>query len=138
MTRKCANLPLGPKSYLTWPFEKRAPWSAHYAINNNDRSSENTFCFKIYRQSVFFFFFSSTELHEVNNNYDTNLLKQTYQLLGMARYHISWSLRQISMAVAPGEKSYFLFAKRRATVLPIYFHFLWATDVTNIIGMRTN
>ena len=88
--------------------------------------------------SLFFFFFSSTELHEVNNNYDTNLLKQTYQLLGMARYHISWSLRQISMAVAPGEKSYFLFAKRRATVLPIYFHFLWATDVTNIIGMRTN
>ena len=67
------------KVIFSWPFEKQAPWSIHYAINNNDRSSEKTFCFKIYRQSVcflllllLFFFLSSTELHEVNN-YDTNL-----------------------------------------------------------------
>lgn len=61
--------------------------------------SENTFCFKIYRHSVsVFFFFRSTELHEVNN-YDTNFsTEHAYQLRGMARYLISSALRQITMA----------------------------------------
>ena len=138
-------MPSGPKSYFTWPFEKRAPWSIHYAINNNDRSSEKSFCFQIYRQSVCFlllllfcFFLSSTELHEVNN-YDTNLSTEanaSTPRYGPVPYFVVIGTNQ--HGIASGEKSFFFFAKRRATVLPIYFHFLWATDVTNIIGMRTN
>ena len=70
------------------------------------------------------------------------------------RYQFKHWSKRINSAVWPGtlfrrhwDKSawhslrrevLFFFAKRRATVLPIYFHFLWATDVTNIIGMRTN
>ena len=84
----------------------------------------------------FFFFLSSTELHEVNN-YDTNLSTEanaSTPRYGPVPYFVVIGTNQHGVAL--GEKSYFLFAKWRVTVLPIYFHFLWATDVTNIIGMR--
>ena len=82
-----------------------------------------------------FFFLSSTELHEVNN-YDTNLSTEanaSTPRYGPEPYFVVIGTNQ--HGIASGEKSFF-FAKRGATVLPIYFHFLWATDVTNIIGMR--
>ena len=83
-----------------------------------------------------FVFLSSTELHEVNN-YDTNLSTEanaSTPRYGPVPYFVVIGTNQ--HGIASGEKSFFFFAKRRATVLPIYFHFLWATDVTNIIGMR--
>ena len=75
---------MGPKSYFTWPFEKRAPWSAQYAINKNDRirSSEKTFYFKMYHQYVFFFIHWSPW---GKYNYDTNLSTEAHVWLrGMA------------------------------------------------------
>ena len=114
-----------------WPFEKRAPWSIHYAINNNNRSSEKSFCFKIYRQSVCFlllllfcFFLSSTELHEVNN-YDTNLSTEanaSTPRYGPVPYFVVIGTNQ--HGIASSEKSFFFFAKTKGDCPSHLFSFL--------------
>ena len=71
--------------------------------------SENTFCFKIYRHSVsVFFFFRSTELHEVNN-YDTNLSTEAHvstPRYGPVPYFVRITTNHHGK-LAPDEKSHF-------------------------------